>query len=121
MVEETMKKLAAILAFGAALSTGAAFADTIENGYGNTFVVTNASGSVSRYYFNEDGTFTGLAPGGSTMAGRYTAENGQLCFLSPNGGDPQCAEIVPGKNVGDTWTQLGIDGSEITVTLEAGR
>jgi hypothetical protein len=116
-----MKKFAAVLAFGAALIGGGAFADTIENGYGNTFVITNAAGQISRYQFNEDGTFTGLAPGGSTMAGRYTAADGQLCFLAPNGGAPQCTEIVADKNVGDTWTQRGLDGTEINVTLEAGR
>jgi hypothetical protein len=116
-----MKKLAVVLAFGAALTAGAAFADTIENGYGNTFVVTSANGSVARYHFNEDGTFSGVAPGGSTMAGTYTAADGQLCLIPPNGAAPMCTAIVADKNVGDTWTQTGSDGSEITVTLEAGR
>lgn len=116
-----MKRFAAVLAFSAALMSGAAFADTIQNGYGNTFVVTRADGAVVRYQFNEDGTFTGVAPGGSTMAGRYTATDGQLCLLPPNGGAPQCTAIAADKNVGDTWTQTGTDGSEITVTLEAGR
>jgi hypothetical protein len=116
-----MKKLAAILVLGAALASGAAFADTIQNGYGNTFVVTSTSGQVARYHFNEDGTFTGVAPGGSTMAGRYTAADGQLCLIPPNGAAPMCTAIEADKNVGDSWTQLGTDGSEITVTLEAGR
>jgi hypothetical protein len=119
-VEEMMKKLAAVLAFGAALMSGAAFADTIENGFGNTFVVTGADGQVARYHFNEDGTFTGVAPGGSTMAGRWTVADGQVCLIPPSG-QQACAPVVSGKNVGDTWTQVGTDGTEITITLEAGR
>jgi hypothetical protein len=116
-----MKKIAAVLAFGLALTGAAAFADTIENGYGNTFVVTSASGEVSRYQFNDDGTFTGVAPGGSAMAGTYTATDGQLCMNPPNGGAPMCTAIAADKIVGDSWEQLGVDGSPITVTLEAGR
>jgi hypothetical protein len=116
-----MKKFAAVLAFGLALGGGAAFADTIQNGYGNTFVVTRADGAQVRYQFNEDGTFTGLAPGGSTMAGTYTAADGQLCLIPPSGAAPQCTAIAADKNVGDTWTQTGTDGTEISVTLEAGR
>lgn len=116
-----MKKFAVALAFGMALTSGVAFADTIQNGYGNTFVVTRADGAQVRYQFNQDGTFTGVAPGGSTMAGTYTAADGQLCLNPPNGGAPQCTAIAADKNVGDTWTQTGVDGSEITVTLEAGR
>jgi hypothetical protein len=116
-----MKKFALALAFGMAALSGAAFADTIQNGYGNTFVVTRGDGAVVRYQFNEDGTFTGVAPGGSTMAGTYTAAEGQLCLIPPNGAAPACTTIEADKNVGDTWTQLGTDGTEITVTLEAGR
>ncbi len=116
-----MKTFAAVLAFGMALGGGAAFADTIQNGYGNTFVVTNAAGQVSRYQFNEDGSFTGVAPGGSAMAGTYTAADGQLCMSPPHGAAPMCTALAADKNVGDTWTQTGTDGSEISVTLEAGR
>lgn len=113
-----MKTFAAVLAFGVALGGAAALADTIQNGYGNTFVVTNAAGQIVRYHFNEDGTFGGVAPGGSTMAGTYTATDGQLCLIPPSGAAPMCTAIAADKNVGDTWTQLG---TEITVTLEAGR
>ncbi len=116
-----MKKFAAALVFVAALGGSVAFADTIQNGYGNTFVVTNASGQEARYQFNEDGTFTGTAPGGSAMAGTYAVTDGQLCLNPPNGGAPTCTAVAADKNVGDTWTQTGTDGSQITVTLVAGR
>lgn len=116
-----MQKLTAAAVFAAALMSGAAFADTMQNTYGNTIVVTYPSGGETRYYFNADGTFTGVAPGGSTMAGRYTAEGDQLCLIPPSGQAPQCTTIATDKNVGDTWTQSGTDGTEITVTLQAGR
>jgi hypothetical protein len=118
-VEDNMKKFAAVLAFGMALSTGAAFADTIQNGYANTFVVTMGDVSV-RYHFNEDGTFLATAPDGSTQNGRYETTADQICFLG-EGDARQCAPLVAGKNVGDTWQQLDASGNEITVSIVAGR
>ncbi|MGE0740965.1 MAG: hypothetical protein AB7O98_06445 [Hyphomonadaceae bacterium] len=114
-----MKRFAVALAFGL-FAAGAAFADTIENGYGNTFVVTLGDGTSARYHFNADGTFAATGPDGSTMNGRYEVANGQLCFLG-EGDARQCTELVAGKNVGDTWQQTDANGNQITVSLEAGR
>ena len=116
-----MKKFVAALALGVALMAAPAFADTMENTYTNTIVVTYPSGAQALYFFNADGTFTGTAPGGSTMAGRYTAEGDQLCLTPPSGQAPQCTTIAIDKSVGDTWTQNAADGSEISVELRAGR
>jgi putative methionine-R-sulfoxide reductase with GAF domain len=116
-----MKKLFASLALGAALIAGPAIAGTMDNTYENTIVVTYANGSQALYHFNADGTFTGVAPGGSTMAGNYTAEGDQLCLIPPSGAAPQCTTIATDKNVGETWTQNAADGSEISVELRAGR
>ncbi len=116
-----MRKILASLAIGVALIANPAFAGTMDNTYGNTIVVTYANGSQALYHFNADGTFTGVAPGGSQMAGRYTAEGDQLCLIPPNGQAPQCTAIAADKNVGDTWTQNATDGSEISVELRAGR
>jgi len=114
-----MKKLAAIAAFAAAFVAGPALADTIENGYENTFAVTLGSETV-RYHFNADGTFGAIAPDGSVQHGRYEAANGQICFLG-EGDARACAPLVSGKNVGDTWQQTDTNGNQITVTIEAGR
>ncbi|MEQ1490258.1 MAG: hypothetical protein ABL932_06870 [Terricaulis sp.] len=116
-----MKKFAAALALGVALIAGPAFAGTMDNTFGNTIVVTYPNGAEAQYFFNNDGTFTGTAPGGSTMAGRYTAEGDQLCLIPPGGQPPQCTTIAMDKNVGDTWTQTASDGSQISVELRAGR
>ena len=46
---------------------------------------------------------------------------GGLKLLTPAGGERGCTAYVGDKNVGDTWTQNGTDGGQITVTLQAGR
>jgi len=114
-----MKKLAAVLAFGLALSSGAAFADPIANAEGNTFVVTYANGAEARYHFNADNTFGAHTPSGH-ISGTYELADNQLC-LTPAGGERGCLAYAGEKNVGDTWTQTGADGTTINVRLEAGR
>lgn len=114
-----MKKFAAMLACGVMLSAGAAFADPIANAADNTFVVTYANGAQARYHFNEDNTFGAHTPNG-VVHGAWELSGGQLC-LTPNGGERGCIPYAGDKNVGETWTQTGTDGSTITVTLEAGR
>lgn len=116
-----MKKIAAALVFALTLSAGVAAADTIENGYGNTFVVTMGDGTAARYQFNADGTFTAIGPDGSAQNGRYEVANGQVCFLGADASQRQCAVVTSGKNVGDTWQQLDANGNQITISLQAGR
>ncbi len=112
-------RLIASLAAIAALSAGVAFADTMENGYGNTFVVTNGAGEVARYQFDADNTF--MATAGETHGtGTWELADGQLC-ITPAGAERGCTPYTGDKNVGDTWTQNATDGGEISVTLEAGR
>jgi hypothetical protein len=118
-----MLKFAAAFAACAALMSSAAFAqtDTMQTAYGNTVVVTEPSGSVLRYHFNADHTFDVALPDGHTVPGTYAINGGQIC-LSYQGRDAaECTEHVTGKNVGDTWTQRGADGNQITVSLQAGR
>lgn len=116
-----MKKFVAALTLGVAMFATPALADTMQNTYGNTVVVTYPSGAEAQYHFNADGSFTGVAPGGSQMAGRYTAEGDQLCLIPPSGQAPQCTTIALDKSVGDTWQQTAADGSTINVELRAGR
>ena len=117
-----MKKIAAILglAMSATLMAPPAFADTMQNAYGNTIVVTYASGAAVRYHFNADGSFEIVTPDNQTVPGTYTVAGGQIC-LTPTGGQAACTDYVGDKNVGDTWTQTATDGSQITVTVQAGR
>lgn len=115
-----MRKFAALVAFGAVLFAGAASAQMMQGTYDNTIVVTYASGAQVRYHFNADNTFSLLTPDGQTVTGAYAVEGEQIC-LTPTGGERACTQYVGDKNVGDTWTQTATDGSQITITLEAGR
>jgi hypothetical protein len=113
-----MKKFVAVLALGL-FAAGTAFADTMQNAYGNTVVITYPGGAQARYHFNADSTFAAHTPNGH-LSGAYEVAGDQLC-LTPTGGQRACTPYVGGKNVGDTWTQTATDGSTITVTIEAGR
>ena len=118
-----MLKIAAAFGLSAALMTGVAFADpdTMQTAYGNTVVVTEEGGVVLRYHFNADHTFDVALPDGHAAAGTYQIANGQICLTYEGVDHAECTEHVTGKNVGDTWTQRGSDGSQITVSLQAGR
>jgi hypothetical protein len=116
-----MKKLAALIATGVLMCSGAAFAQAMmQTAFGNTIVVTEPNGVQVRYFFNADNTFSLQTPDGQTVSGAYAIEGDQIC-LTPAGGERACTQYVGDKNVGDTWTQAGTDGSQITVALVAGR
>jgi hypothetical protein len=118
-----MLKFAAAFAVSAACMTSAAFAqtDTMQTAYGNTVVVTEPSGSVLRYHFNADHTFDVALPDGHNVPGTYAINGGQICLTYATRTEAECTEHVAGKNVGDSWTQRGSDGNQITVSLQAGR
>lgn len=115
-----MKKFVVTLAAMVALGSGAALADTMTNSYGNTIVVTYPNGAAARYFFNADNTFTATLPDGSSVSGAFEIVGGEVC-LTPAGAERQCTVVEQGKNVGDTWTQAGGDGSSIGVAIVAGR
>ena len=103
----------------AALGASAAFADTLENAFGNTLIVTNAEGQTARYHFNADHSYMMMA-GETHVMGSWEVAGGQIC-MTPQGGERACAPYDASKNVGDSWIQAGIDGSQITVSISAGR
>lgn len=118
-----MRRFTAAFALGACLmaSTAVAETDTMQTAYGNTVVVTEPSGAVLRYHFNADHTFDVALPDGRDVPGTYQIANGQICLTYAGRGGGECTEHVTGKTVGDTWTQRGSDGNQITVSLQAGR
>lgn len=114
-----MKKFVAALAFGLALA-GAAQAQSIENAFGNTVVVTLANGASLRYHFNADHTFTLFAPDNTSQSGTWEIADSQLCLTSEAMGR-SCSALGQDRQVGDTWTSTGGDGSSVTLTLQRGR
>lgn len=116
-----MKRLALALAFCAVMA-GGAYADPppMQDAFGNTIVVTEPDGMVLRYHYNADNTFDLVTPSGQTLTGTYEVTGDQLC-MTITGRDPACAPWVGQKHVGETWTQVGTHGQQISVTLAAGR
>jgi hypothetical protein len=110
---------AAALAMSAALIMNAN-ADDFPAAYDNTVIVTTGDESQFRYFFEPDGTFSAILPDATTMSGRYTIDEEQICFIQGED-QPQCAPFVAGKQLGDAWEQTGIDGAPITVTIVEGR
>ncbi|HRK63440.1 MAG TPA: hypothetical protein PLN53_03550 [Terricaulis sp.] len=114
-----MKKFVAALAFGLALA-GAAQAQSIDNAFGNTVVVTLQNGASLRYHFNADRTFTLHAPDGTAHNGTWEIAGDQLCLTSEAMGR-SCSALEGDRQVGDTWTSTSGDGSTVTLSLQRGR
>ncbi len=114
-----MKKFIAALAFGLAFA-GVAQAQSIDNAFGNTVVVTLQNGASLRYHFNADRTFTLFAPDNTSQSGTWEITGNQLCLTSEAMGRT-CSALEGDRQVGDTWTSTGGDGSTVTLTLQRGR
>jgi hypothetical protein len=115
-----MKKTLAAVVMGVALFAGVASADTLNNAFGNTLTTTGADGASFRWFFNADSTYSVVTPDGASVSGTWTREGENLCVTPTGGGPTQCALIVDGKAVGDTWPVETGNGS-VTVSLVAGR
>lgn len=105
---------------GGAPGLSGPFADTMRAAFANTIVITYPSGGVSRYYFNEDHSFTATVPSGARTSGLWDITVDQLC-LTALSGDRFCLPFPAGKRVGDAWTQAATDGTQIAATIVAGR
>lgn len=114
-----MKKFIAALAFGLAFA-GAAQAQSIDNAFGNTVVVTLPNGAAIRYHFNADHTFTMTTPDNQSVSGTWAINGNQLCLTSEAMGQ-SCSTLEGDRAVGDTWTSTGADGSQVSITLQRGR
>lgn len=116
-----MKKIFAAALAGAALFAGVAMADTISNAFGNTLTTTGPDGVTVRWMFNADNTYTMALPNGTTTAGTWAQTATDLCVTPSDGSGQQCAAVVQGKGVGDTWTLQNAAGQTVTVSIVAGR
>lgn len=116
---------AGILALALVMTTagiGGASAGTLENSFGNTFVIRAANGQETRASYRADGTYT-MSFGATSTNGTWTqspTQAGTEVCVTPAQGTPSCFQLSSEeKRVGDTWTQQGPDG-EVVVTLVAG-
>lgn len=120
-----------ILGFVAMLAVGSstAFADTMEQTYGNTVLSTNDKGETTKLWFKADGTYSGETAKGEKFSGKWAVKNGKYCSTpdaAPNApaGTPAptetCIDYQGNHKVGDKWSQNDADGKPITVEIKAG-
>jgi YD repeat-containing protein len=112
----------AVAVFSATLAL--ASDDPMANRYGNTTVVTNAKGEVTKLMYNKDGTMTIVQPDGSKITGKWAVKEGKLCITpdgGPMAGKEQCNPFDPSKKVGESWEVTTADGSKVKVAIVAGQ
>ena len=120
----------AVIALGLATAAMAAD-DPVAAAYGNTVVVTNAKGEVSKTWYKADHTYTSENGKGEKGQGTWKLadNNTKFCVLpilpagAPAPKEPikeLCAEFKGAHKVGDKWTQNDFDGKPITVEIKAG-
>lgn len=112
----------AVAAFSASLAMAAD--DPLASRYGNTTVVTNAKGEVTKLTYNKDGTMAIVQPDGSKITGKWAVKDGKLC-ITPDGGPvagkEQCNPFDPSKKAGDSWEITAADSSKVKVAIVAGQ
>ena len=93
--------------------------DVMASRYGNTTVLTDPDGSVSRVYYNADHTFK-ASKGWFSVGGTWKVDNGTICLTFdiavPGLPNPDCNPIVAHK-IGDSWKS---GTGNVTVTLVQG-
>lgn len=117
---------AAAVAAVLAVANGAQ-ADHFSGIYGNTVTRTMADGTKVTIYVNEDKTWEQHV-GAAVMKGTYAwKDDTHACFtvLDPAPKDPSmatnCIEIKDDHKAGDTWTEPGPGGHDMTTSITAGR
>ena len=118
-----------ILLAGAAFLalTSVAFADPYQSMYGNTVTITNADGSKTTSFVNQDMTYETHTANGTVMKGTYAWKDATTaCFTQtdpapqPNQ-QPLCLQNQTAHNVGESWSVEGMDSKPVTVSITAGR
>ncbi|HEX2591153.1 MAG TPA: hypothetical protein VHL34_06640 [Rhizomicrobium sp.] len=102
--------------------------DVMSNTYGNTITTKDMkTGSVTTLMFNQDGSYTGVAPGPDgkpvSYGGKWVLNGGNIC-LTPTGNPSSapaanCSPVMK-HAVGETWTVTTDKGMTYQVSLTAG-
>lgn len=117
----------------ATLTAFSALAGNMAARFGNTVVATYPDGTVSKFYYNADKTFTAKAEKSGAVlaetAGTWRQDGANVCITANanfglfEAGKERCIPLG-GDKVGDTWQVTAKDstGKDITVNvkLEAG-
>jgi hypothetical protein len=113
---------AAVIAFG---DVTLAQADTMEESFGNTVLVTNDRGESTKFWMKADGTYTMAGPNGEAGTGKWTIRGDKVCSIPDvaAGAPPaaeSCSDYQPNHKVGDKWTQSDPNGHVSTVEIVKG-
>ncbi|MEQ1929626.1 MAG: hypothetical protein ABL957_03720 [Parvularculaceae bacterium] len=118
-----MRKIALALA-ASLLTVGAALAgDPMASRYENTVTLTDASGAVTKIYYNHDGTMKTVMPDGTAGTGKWALKEGKLCVMldqGPTAGVESCNPLTDRK-VDEEWDIPLPDGSKLKAKLVKGR
>ncbi len=115
-----MKILFGTVMLVCAAASTAAFAaseDEIMAGYyGNTFYVTDASGTKHMQY-RADHTYMEVDQQGHAVKGTWAIKDDKMCE-KPDGGADDCSPIRAGHKAGDSWTGGGGKKLEIRAGIQ---
>ena len=114
-----MKRFILALVVGVCAFASGAHADTLENLFGNTLVVTYPSGNQERFYYDADGGFRMQMQAGEIEA-HWTRDGESVC-IAMEGVPPQCAPMPEGKAAGDAWEQPSPNGGVVRYEILEGR
>ena len=131
-----MKTLSKIFAAATAvlLLAVTAWAGNMDARFGNTVVAKAPDGTVTKFHYEKDGTFTAKVeqPGkpAQNAKGKWRQDGDKLCITSEatfgpfEAGKERCVPLM-GDKVGDTWKSKSLDASgkpvDVDVTIVAGR
>ena len=130
-----MRKIAlwGVSALFALSFAGAAIAaeDPMATAYGNTVIVTNAKGEVSKLWIAKDGTFKGESAKGEKFTGKWALKDNNTKYCStvdlpanaPKGTPApkeSCSEFKGSHKAGEKWEQMDAMNEKITVEIKAG-
>jgi len=110
-------KLVSIAAIAALFAGQALAEDKMAVTYGNTIELTAADGTVTKVYYNEDGTYTTDGEASGTWE---LNESDQLC-TTPAGGEQGCTDVAWGHQVGESWDATSTEGEPVNITIVEGR
>jgi len=119
-----MRVFFSVLVASVALAGAAYAAGPSESLFGNTVVITSATG-VTKAMINADNTYSSMTSDGSTVKGTWAVVGDNTCYTQTE--PAPAADAKPfctpsnARAVGDKWSTKGPDGSETTFELVAGR
>lgn len=131
-----MKTLSKIVMTTAAamLVAVTAWAGDMNARFGNTVVAKAPDGTVTKFHYEKDGTFTAAIdqPGkpAQNAKGKWRQDGDKVCLTSDTtfgpfeAGKERCVPLM-GDKVGDTWKSKSLDAAgkpvDVDVTIVAGR